>query len=369
MNKDDRKKESTALATSNRQTLDKTSAFLVARGLSALSNWDAARTIEVVKAISSAGFEDDAIRILKDEIPEVVAADGWSLLLTDQDTQELRFEILDGKEIHFPEPLLDVRIKLGRGIAGWVAEKRQAVLVADAQKDSRFDPEVDGRTRAETRWLAVAPLRFQDQCFGVVELARCDESKGFSEADLLSLQTLADFTAIAIAKSRHTMKIHEMTITDEQTGLYNVRHLGFMLDTEISRSQRYSYEFSLVGIDFIGLRDSAASISYISFKELLAQITLQIKSVSRLIDFVFRYGDEDFMVLLPQTSKEGALVIAQRLDTLLNDAARLADEHRQLHLAAAVGLATYPADGKTATELIQNLDEALHRAKTRRTTI
>jgi len=67
--------------------------------------------------------------------------------------------------------------------------------------------------------------------------------------DLKLLEALSDFAAIALENARHVKKIHELTITDDCTSLYNARHMGFILETEIYRSQRYNYEFSIVFID------------------------------------------------------------------------------------------------------------------------
>ncbi len=69
------------------------------------------------------------------------------------------------------------------------------------------------------------------------------------EHDLALLEALADFAAIALENARHVKRIHELTITDDCTRLYNARHMDFILETEIYRSQRYGYEFSVVFID------------------------------------------------------------------------------------------------------------------------
>jgi len=98
----------------------------------------------------------------------------------------------------------------------------------------------------ETRSIVAVPVRYRDHCLGVIELINCVGSEGFQERDLALLEALADFAAIALENARHVKRIHELTITDDCTSLYNARHMDFILETEIYRSQRYGYEFSLV---------------------------------------------------------------------------------------------------------------------------
>ena len=122
----------------------------------------------------------------------------------------------------------------------------------------------------------------------------------------LSIKTIADFAGIAFAKAKHVWDIFSLTIEDEQTGLYNARHLNFMLETEIYRCRLYKLQFSLVSIDIGGLKELSNSLSYATFKALLAEIGQKIKSTCRLLDLAFHFEDTEFELLLPQTSKESA---------------------------------------------------------------
>jgi diguanylate cyclase (GGDEF)-like protein len=185
----------------------------------------------------------------------------------------------------------------------------------------------------------------------------------FSKSDLSLLQALADFAAIALENARHVRAIHKLTITDEHTGLYNARHLGFILDTEIWRSERYGYNFSLLCIELGGLSDLTKSLSYAQFGLLLTELGQAFKDVLRLIDFAFYFGGEQFMVLLPQTIKESGHVIAQRLHKLFGEALWLRGESQNLRIPAKVALAAFPEDGKTKADLLHALDETMYLLK------
>ncbi len=315
---------------------------------------------ELGKALTSSLQLDQVLRTIMEKIDEFLRPDTWSLLLVDEAKQELYFELAIGKGA---QALKDVRIKLGQGIAGWVAQKGSAVIVPDVSKDTRFFSQVDERTKMETHSIVGVPVRFRDHCLGVIELVNCVGPNGFDDRDLALLEALADFAAIALENARHVQRIHELTITDDCTSLYNARHLNFILETEVYRSQRYAYEFSLVFIDLDFFKKVNDTYGHLIGSKLLAEIGSMIKSHCRLIDFAFRYGGDEFVVLLPQTSKENACVVACRLHRLIRDSIWLQSEGLDVHITASVGVASYPSDSRTKVELLHLADEAMYVVK------
>jgi diguanylate cyclase (GGDEF)-like protein len=315
---------------------------------------------ELGKALTSSLQLDQVLRTIMEKINEVLHPDTWSLLLMDADKGELYFQIATGKGA---EALKDVRIKLGQGLAGWVAQTGEVVVVPDTSKDSRFFAQVDARTKMETRSIVAVPVRFRDHCLGVIELINCIGPDGFSPRDLALLEALADYAAIAIENARHVQRIHELTITDDCTSLYNARHLNFMLDTEIYRSHRYAFEFSLIFIDLDHFKLVNDTYGHLMGSKLLAEIGEAIKDKCRLIDLAFRYGGDEFVVLLPQTSKENALGVARRLHKLIREAVWLKEPGLNVHITASVGVASYPSDSRTKAELLHLADEAMYMVK------
>jgi diguanylate cyclase (GGDEF)-like protein len=315
---------------------------------------------ELGKALTSSLQLDQVLRTIMEKINEVLRPDTWSLLLMDQERDELYFQIATGKG---SEALKDVRIKVGQGLAGWVAKAGEVVVVPDTSKDSRFFGSVDEKTKMETRSIVAVPVRFRDQCLGVIELINCIGPEGFSKRDLALLEALADYAAIAIENARHVQRIHELTITDDCTTLYNARHLNFMLDTEIYRSHRYAFEFSLIFIDLDHFKQVNDTYGHLVGSRLLAEIGQAIKDKCRLIDLAFRYGGDEFVVLLPQTSKENALGVARRLHKLIREAVWLSDTGVNVHVTASVGVAAYPSDSRTKAELLHLADEAMYLVK------
>jgi diguanylate cyclase (GGDEF)-like protein len=315
---------------------------------------------ELGKALTSSLQLDQVLRTIMEKIDEFLHPDTWSMLLVDEAKQELYFELAIGKNAH---TLKDVRVKMGQGIAGWVAQKQQAVIVPDVSKDTRFFSQVDEKTKMETHSIVAVPVRFRDHCLGVIELINCLGVEGFNDRDLALLEALADFAAIALENARHVQRIHELTITDDCTSLYNARHLNFILETEIYRSQRYNYEFSLVFLDLDHFKAVNDTHGHLAGSKLLAEIGQVIRDHCRLIDFAFRYGGDEFVILLPQTSKESACVVARRMHRLIRETHWLNSEGLDVCITTSAGVATYPGDSKTKAQLLHLADEAMYLVK------
>jgi diguanylate cyclase (GGDEF)-like protein len=315
---------------------------------------------ELGKALTSSLQLDQVLRTIMEKIDEFLRPDTWSLLLVDEAKQELYFELAVGKG---SQALKDVRIKMGQGLAGWVAQNDETVIVPDVSQDTRFFSKIDEKTKMETRSIVAVPVRYHDRCLGVIELVNCVGAEGFQDRDLALLRALADFAAIALENARHVKRIQELTITDDCTNLFNARHMDFILETEIYRAQRYGYEFSLVFIDLDHFKNVNNTYGHLIGSKLLGEVGQMVKAACRRIDFAFRYGGDEFVIVLPQASKENAFIVARRLHKLIGESTWLSAEGLNIHFTASVGVATYPTDAKSKVELLHLADEAMYMVK------
>lgn len=315
---------------------------------------------EVGKALTSTLQLDQVLRTIMEKISQLLRPDTWSLLMLDEPSQELYFEVAIGAGA---SKLKDVRLKLGQGLAGWAAMTGEAVIVPDVTKDQRFFSQIDDLTQTKTRSVICVPIKSNQRVLGVIELLNCLAKEKFEERDIALLQTMADYAAIAIENARHVQRIHELTITDDCTTLYNARHLHFVLDTEIYRSGRYSYEFTLIFMDLDNFKKVNDTHGHLVGSKLLYQIGLLIKVHCRMIDYAFRYGGDEFVVLLPQTGKENAYIVAKRLHRLIGETVFLKEEGVNLRVTPSVGLAAYPTDAKNKADLLRLADEAMYFVK------
>jgi len=315
---------------------------------------------DMAKALTSTLQLDQVLKTVMEKVQELLAPDTWSLLLVDEKTNELYFQIATGEAA---SKLKDVRLKMGQGIAGWVAQSGVASIVPDVSQDPRFSGQVDAMTKMRTHSIICVPIRGKERVLGVIEIINLVGKREFDQEDTTLLQAMADYSAIALENAIHVQRIHELTITDDCTDLYNVRHLNFVLDTEIYRSNRYQYEFSLIFLDLDHFKEVNDTHGHLVGSKLLREMAELIRGSLRLIDYAFRYGGDEFVILLPQTGKESANVVARRLHERVNEKKFMAEEGLNLHLTASFGLATYPPDATTKPEMIRLADEAMYLAK------
>src|SRR5579862_1748389 len=122
---------------------------------------------EVGKALFSTLDLQKILQTIMEKISDLLQPDTWSLLMLDEETQELYFEIAIGTGA---EKLRDVRLNLGEGVAGWVAQHGEALLLENAHNDPRYTPNLDELAQAATRSIVCVPIKAHDHVLGVIEL-------------------------------------------------------------------------------------------------------------------------------------------------------------------------------------------------------
>src|SRR5271166_4086574 len=313
---------------------------------------------DVAKALTSSLNLDSILQTIMEKMAEYFRPDTWSLLMVDEEKDELYFAIAVGAAA---EVLSKARLKVGEGIAGWVARQGQVLIVPDVRSDPRFSSRLDEMTRVITRSVICVPLRSKHRVLGVIQLVNANV--GLTEQEMFFLQALCDYAAISIENARAVEKIQELTITDDCTGLFNARHLHKTLETEVYRSARFGYEFTVVFIDLDHFKQVNDTHGHLIGSKLLAEIGYLIKAQLRLIDYAFRYGGDEFVVLLPQTGKDSALVVARRLRDSLRTSMFCKEEGLNLNVRASMGVATYPHDAKTPHDIIRQADQMMYLVK------
>jgi len=314
---------------------------------------------DVAKALTSFLDRDSILQTIMEKMAEYFRPDTWSLLMIDHERNEMYFAIAVGSAA---EALKNVRLKVGEGVAGYVAQHGERLIVPDVYSDPRFAKRIDELTRWETRSVVCFPLRSGSRVLGVIQLVNVDVDH-FGDQEMYFLQSLCDYAAIAIENARAVEKIQELTITDDCTGLFNARHLYKTLETEVYRSARFGYEFTVLFIDLDHFKYVNDTHGHLIGSKLLAEVGYLVKAHLRLIDYAFRYGGDEFVVLLPQTGKDAGLVVAKRLRDTFRTGLFCRDEGLNLNVRASIGLATYPQDAKTPQDIIRQADEMMYLVK------
>lgn len=315
---------------------------------------------KIGKLLTSTLDRDKLLKLVMEKIGELLSAKNWSLMLIDENKQELYFEIVVGE---FADKIKGMRIKANQGIAGWVANHREAVLLSDVSKDKRFHAEIDNISGFRTRSLICVPLICRENVLGVIELVNKRIGEEFTDEDLEILKHLADYIAIAIDNAKNFEKIEELTIRDDLTCLYNTRFFHEMLDREIKRSKRKQRELSLIFIDMDHFKEVNDTYGHLCGSKLLKEVANVIIDSVRNIDVPIRYGGDEFVIILPETNKIQASQVANRILENLRAFDFLKEEQLNLKLTASVGFATYPDDAKDKDDLIRKADNAMYSVK------
>jgi len=273
--------------------------------------------------------------------------------------------LIDGDEVYFLALSATLgsawqageRIPLKGTATEWVAIHKRSLFEPDLVQERKFWTGEE-HLRRGIRSIAYLPLTIKDEAIGSLVVAS-RHPDAYDQRQTSFLEHLALQIAMPIENAKLYAKAEQRARTDELTELSNRRHLEECLKREIERHTRYSGTFSLIMLDLDFFKAYNDAHGHIAGDELLRQTAKVIKGSIRAADEAFRYGGDEFVILLPQTAVDAAYEVAERVRTQI--AAEM--EARQALVSASLGLAGWPADGVVAEQIINAADAALYYAK------
>lgn len=312
---------------------------------------------QLTRSLTSSFDLDTILRTILEHMEQTIHADLWTLLILDQPRQELYYALAAGGE---QEKLRDLRVKVGEGVAGWVVEHGETLLVPEALGDPRLNSS-ENKPR-EVRSLIALPLRGRKGTQGAIEIFN-PRVEQMTDYTIAFLHILADHAAIAIENAHDVAHISQLTITDDATGLFNVRHLYNMLERNLKRCHTENVPVSLAFIDLDRFKQVNDVYGHLIGSELLAHVGRLLQELSRPGDQCFRYGGDEFVILMPATGADAALAHAAHLHGALIASRLRMKNGLLLQVGASVGLATAPADGATLHAIIGAADSRMYAVK------
>jgi diguanylate cyclase (GGDEF)-like protein len=239
----------------------------------------------------------------------------------------------------------------------WLATHKEALVESDLSRESKF---VTGKYHLKRgiRSITYLPLILKDEVIGSFIVASC-RPNAYGQKQVMLLEQLAYQIVISVENSRLYTEAEEKARIDELTGLLNRRSLDEMMVSEISRHSRYGGSFSLIIIDLDNFKVFNDSHGHLAGDKLLGKIGGIMKSAIRSADQAFRYGGDEFAILLPNTPTDATNQVAERIRKQVATKAKT----DFIPITASLGLACWPADGIDSNEVIVSADAALYQAK------
>jgi diguanylate cyclase (GGDEF)-like protein len=314
---------------------------------------------QLARSLTSSFDLATILRTILENMERFIQADLWSLLMLDETQQDLYYAIASGGE---EEALRDLRVKVGEGIAGWVVEHGETLIIPEAEGDPRlYQGGSEGLTKI--RSVIALPLLGRKGTQGAIEILNPRRDQ-LTDYTIAFLHILADHAAIAIENARDMARIQQLTITDDTTGLFNVRHLYDVLGRELERCNKERIPVSLAFLDLDRFKQVNDVHGHLIGSELLSRAGQRLQELSRPQDLCFRYGGDEFVVVMPETGVEEADVVATELHRALTTTRFRMNGQLELTVSASVGLATAPGDGSTIHTIIGAADSRMYDVKT-----
>ncbi|MEX2534938.1 MAG: sensor domain-containing diguanylate cyclase [Trueperaceae bacterium] len=297
------------------------------------------------------GAEAGSLMLYEENEFEFVAAEGYDRFSLGKITgvsHRTQLRWYAGNEEDFvrgvPRLLEGAEIMLA-SMAGLDTDEQRATLVAS------------GRLAEITANICV-PISYGGKVLGMLNIDSFAASNPFGSHALLLAETFAQQIAVIIRQTLYRDALERAVITDGLTGLGNREGFNRQLNVELARARRYGQAFNLVMIDLDGFKRINDKVGHQAGDRALVQVGEAIKRERREGDSVFRWGGDEFALILPQVDSNQAFLVAERYRAAIARV-RLGDHS----LSASFGIASYPEDGSDAESLLRKADDLMYRHK------
>jgi len=282
---------------------------------------------------------------------EVAQVESYALFLHDDTFEQVVGRAVEGEAAG----LKDLILQRGEGLAGWVVEHRTMRTASKGERLPDFPPGVESALGL--------PLVSRGHSLGAL-LVFSPRPEAFSDRAVAFLSAVANQLAVALENARLYERTRELSYRDGLTGLFNRRFFQDTLASEVGRSNRYALPIALLMVDidyFKSYNDTYGHLQGDSVLQGVASILLQN---TRQTDVVARYGGEELTVILPMTTKEAAIAVAEKLRREVEIHPFPGSPTQPAgRLTISLGVSGLPEDGDSPDLLVGAADVALYRAK------
>ena len=315
--------------------------------------------IEVAKAVVSTIDLDTVLQSILTSAMHFAAAPAGTLAAYDEKKKEFTLHSYEGLSAAFAKKeSWDV---MPGGLTEQVLEAVDIFFIEDVGQATYMNGPVELAEGIQS--LICIPLRVQEEVVGILHLADF-VPRQFDREKMRLLSVFASFASMAIYNAKIHNRTKILAITDGLTGLYNHRYFRQIFSQEMRRAKRYQKRFAILMIDVDDFKKFNDKYGHPTGDLILVEIAKIISRRLRNVDFAFRYGGEEFIVLLPEAGLDSAILAAERLrESIERETVEALQGETSEGVTVSIGVACYPEDGSDRGKLFKIVDELLYRAK------
>jgi diguanylate cyclase (GGDEF)-like protein len=295
-------------------------------------------------------------------LKEMLRSERASIMVLDEAANELRLKAASGLAT---DPNAVEPVRVGEGVSGEVINTGKPVLVTNLRSAGRRPAPPERRYKTDS--FISYPIAIGDRKVGVLNVTDKSSGIAYDEVDLSLLEIIGPQVALAMERAEWQERASEFelrSITDQLTGLPNLRYLEKRLPEELNRSTRYNYPMSFLMIDIDDFKIYNDRNGHQAGNVALQLTANCLKEALRAADVALRYGGEEFCILLPQTGHDEARVIAERIRQRVRTEEFPHGNSQPLgRVTVSIGVSTFSNELDTAEKIIGGADRALYQAK------
>lgn len=323
-----------------------------------LANREVFSLYELAREFGSRVTLEQTLDLFTEKVSEFVPFDTCAVYLSDP---ERTIGTAVHAEGHAANAMLSRQLRIGQGVSGFVMRSREAAYNVDPDLDFSYS-QVELAGCYST--IASVPLVADDELIGAITLYSAGMEE-YGEEHIRLLETISRIASDAISKSLKHSETKRYALTDPMTGLPNARSLQMQFEKEVARASRNNNGFQLLMLDLDGFKLVNDNFGHKVGDQMLREIGKVIKEQLRDYDFLARYGGDEFVALVPETSAEDVADLCDRIEQAVS-AYRLTANGREASVGVSLGGAGYTGSGQTFDQMIIAADKAMYGRKTMR---
>ena len=305
---------------------------------------------------------DHTIRETKKVVRETLRPNQFSLMLLDEETHELGIKSSFG---FAARQIIQTKIPSENNIYSLSLRRRQPTYIADLQMAPKDVIAIPGGRHKKGAFLSVPLIVDGHRALGVLNLYR-KEPHSFSNRDLELAAKIAGQTAQVLDKITLYHETRALSMTDELTGVFNRRYFNQRYEREFMRASRYQRPLTIMMVDIDHFKIFNDTNGHLLGDKVLKLVALTLENSLRKADLLARFGGEEFVIVLPEITKEKGRKVAEKLRRAIERAEFPKAKSQPLGcITVSVGLASFPEDSQEGNTLLAIADQGLYEAKAR----